>query len=103
MGGVLGLGLSGAEGDRDNALFVEYLQKHHGDIAEHVYLTSDAVATVAAAFESGGIVLVAGTGSSCRVLLDDGRIFGVGGWGHMIGDGGSAFWIARKVSFFFLV
>ncbi|KAK6733022.1 hypothetical protein RB195_017033 [Necator americanus] len=92
----LGLGLSGAEGERDNALFVEYLQTHHGDIAEEAFLTSDSVATVAAAFEHGGIVLIAGTGSSCRVLLEDGRVFGVGGWGHVIGDGGSAFWIAIK-------
>ncbi|EYC08463.1 hypothetical protein Y032_0066g3780 [Ancylostoma ceylanicum] len=92
----LGLGLSGAEGARDNARFVEYLQTHHGDIAEQVFLTSDSVATVAAAFEHGGVVLISGTGSSCRVLLDDGRVFGVGGWGHVIGDGGSAFWIAIR-------
>ncbi|RCN40378.1 hypothetical protein ANCCAN_13669 [Ancylostoma caninum] len=92
----LGLGLSGAEGARDNARFVEYLKTHHGDIAEHVFLTSDSVATVAAAFENGGVVLISGTGSSCRVLLNDGRVFGVGGWGHVIGDGGSAFWIAIR-------
>uniref|UniRef100_A0A183F4H7 N-acetyl-D-glucosamine kinase n=1 Tax=Heligmosomoides polygyrus TaxID=6339 RepID=A0A183F4H7_HELPZ len=90
-----GLGLSGAEGARDNALFVEYLKSQHGDLADHVYLTSDAVATVAAAFEHG-VILIAGTGSSCRVLLNDGRVFGVGGWGHQIGDGGSAFWIAMR-------
>ncbi|XGW10956.1 hypothetical protein V3C99_012448 [Haemonchus contortus] len=92
----LGLGLSGAEGARDNAVFVEYLKTHHGDIAHHLYLASDSVATVAAAFEQGGVVLIAGTGSSCRVLLRDGRVFGVGGWGHVIGDGGSAFWIAIR-------
>ncbi|VDO87553.1 unnamed protein product [Haemonchus placei] len=92
----LGLGLSGAEGARDNALFIEYLKTHHGDIADHLYLASDSIATVAAAFEQGGVVLIAGTGSSCRVLLRDGRVFGVGGWGHVIGDGGSAFWIAIR-------
>ncbi|KAK6028930.1 hypothetical protein OSTOST_04971, partial [Ostertagia ostertagi] len=49
----LGLGLSGAEGARDNALFIDYLKVHHGDVADHLYLASDAVATVAAAFEQG--------------------------------------------------
>ncbi|WKX94036.1 hypothetical protein Q1695_011360 [Nippostrongylus brasiliensis] len=92
----LGLGLSGAEGARDNALFVECLRKHHGDLFEHVFINSDAVATVASAFENGGVILIAGTGSSCRVLLENGRVFGVGGWGHIIGDGGSGFWIALR-------
>ncbi|KJH46899.1 hypothetical protein DICVIV_07025 [Dictyocaulus viviparus] len=34
----------------------------------------------------GGIVLVAGTGSSCRVLLDDGRVYGVGGAIRLVFD-----------------
>ncbi|KAJ1347185.1 hypothetical protein KIN20_002185 [Parelaphostrongylus tenuis] len=92
----LGLGLSGAEGARDNARFVNYIETNHGDLAEHISLTSDTVAAIAAAFEHSGIILVAGTGSSCRVLLADGRVFGVGGWGHQIGDGGSGFWIAMR-------
>uniref|UniRef100_A0A0K0DPI1 BcrAD_BadFG domain-containing protein n=1 Tax=Angiostrongylus cantonensis TaxID=6313 RepID=A0A0K0DPI1_ANGCA len=116
-----GLGLSGAEGARDNSSFVKYVEANHGDLAEHIFLTSDTVAAVAAAFEhgevvvkltefyniymetgqyahffSGGVILVAGTGSSCRVLLADGHVFGVGGWGHQIGDGGSGFWIAMR-------
>ncbi|KAK6057554.1 BadF/BadG/BcrA/BcrD ATPase family protein [Cooperia oncophora] len=98
-----GLGLSGAEGARDNALFIEYLKMHHGDLADNLYLTSDSVATVAAAFEHGGVILVAGTGSSCRVLLNNGRVFGVGGWGHQIGDGGSGFWIAIRSFHFYIV
>ncbi|VDM56574.1 unnamed protein product [Angiostrongylus costaricensis] len=92
----LGLGLSGAEGARDNSRFVIYIEANHGDLAEHVFVTSDTVAAVAAAFEHGGVILVAGTGSSCRVLLADGHVFGVGGWGHQIGDGGSGFWIAMR-------
>ena len=47
------MGLSGAEDDEQNARFVEYLKTAHGDIAEHFYLASDAVATVAANFEQG--------------------------------------------------
>ncbi|PAV59406.1 hypothetical protein WR25_03529 isoform C [Diploscapter pachys] len=91
----LGMGLSGAEDDDQNARFVEYLKTAHGDIAEHFYLASDAVATVAANFEQG-VVIIAGTGSSCRMLLNDGSVHGVGGWGHAIGDQGSAFWITNR-------
>uniref|UniRef100_A0A1I7XTA5 N-acetyl-D-glucosamine kinase n=1 Tax=Heterorhabditis bacteriophora TaxID=37862 RepID=A0A1I7XTA5_HETBA len=43
-----------------------------------------------------GAILVAGTGSSCRILLENGSVIGVGGWGHIIGDGGSGYWIANR-------
>ncbi|CAI2336500.1 unnamed protein product [Caenorhabditis sp. 36 PRJEB53466] len=95
---ALGLGLSGAEDEEFNQQFVEHFRKNHGDITDSFYLTSDSVMTLLANFpgEENGIVLIAGTGSSCRMKKRDGTIKGVGGWGHQIGDGGSAFWIARS-------
>ncbi|CAB3403719.1 unnamed protein product [Caenorhabditis bovis] len=92
----LGMGLSGAEDEELNNKFKMYLKMHHGDIAKHFYLSSDAVCTVAANFSNQGMVLIAGTGSSCRMLLKNGEVKGAGGWGHMIGDGCSAFWIANR-------
>uniref|UniRef100_A0A915NN85 N-acetyl-D-glucosamine kinase n=1 Tax=Meloidogyne floridensis TaxID=298350 RepID=A0A915NN85_9BILA len=89
---ALGMGLSGAENTATNTLLLEYLRSQHGDLAEALFLTSDAVAAVATC----GIVLIAGTGSTCRLLKSDGSVHGVGGWGHLVGDEGGAFWISMR-------
>nr|CAD2199387.1 unnamed protein product [Meloidogyne enterolobii] len=68
-------------------------------LAESLFLASDAVATC---FEKCGIVLIAGTGSTCRLLKSDGSVHGVGGWGHLVGDEGGAFWISMSNSLYFL-
>lgn len=111
------MGLSGAEDSRLNAKLVDYLLQHHGDVSAHCNLVSDAVSCIAASFRSGnlvfscsfqaseilgGLVLIAGTGSSCRMLSENGEQHGVGGWGHMIGDGGSGYWIANRYTYEFV-
>ncbi|KAE9554931.1 hypothetical protein FO519_001828 [Halicephalobus sp. NKZ332] len=92
----IGLGLSGAEDEVVNNHMVEYFVKTYGDICTEIHLTTDAVISIAATFDKGGVVIIAGTGSSCRLLKEDGDVFGCGGWGHLIGDGGSGSWIALK-------
>ena len=53
---------------------------------------------VAANFEphTAAIALVAGTGSTARLLDADGTIYCAGGHGHLIGDGGSGYYVAQK-------
>ncbi|MFS3133817.1 BadF/BadG/BcrA/BcrD ATPase family protein [Gluconacetobacter sacchari] len=49
------------------------------------------------AFGGGpGILLLAGTGSMVWAVDPVGRALRVGGWGHLFGDEGSAFWIGRE-------
>ncbi len=43
-----------------------------------------------------GVVVIAGTGSMVLARGDSGRWAQVGGWGHLLGDEGSAHWIARE-------
>ena len=92
----IGLGLSGAEDEVVNNQMIEHFVKTYGNICTEIHLTTDAVISIAATFDKGGVVIIAGTGSSCRLLKEDGDVFGCGGWGHLIGDGGSGSWIAIK-------
>jgi len=57
-------------------------------------LISDPLAALVGGLESReGIILIAGTGSIAYVRLADGRSFRAGGYGHLLGDEGSAFFI----------
>ena len=50
-----------------------------------------------AAFRGGpGILVVAGTGSNAIGRAPDGTLFGAGGWGPVLGDEGSGYWIGLE-------
>lgn len=42
-----------------------------------------------------GVVLIAGTGSSCFGENVAGHVWRAGGWGHLISDEGSGYWLGR--------
>lgn len=79
MHSLQGMGLSGAEVEETNEKMLQYLRLQHADVADTFFLTSDSIIPAATAFgEHEGIVLIAGTGSTCRFRKTDG--LSTGGW-----------------------
>jgi N-acetylglucosamine kinase-like BadF-type ATPase len=54
------------------------------------------VALVAGAGDAPGVVIIAGTGSIAYGRNAQGHAARAGGWGYLLGDEGSGFWIGRR-------
>lgn len=61
-----------------------------------VEVVHDARLVLAAAGLDAGIVLIAGTGSVAYGSSGDGSEARAGGWGHLLGDEGSGYWVVRQ-------
>lgn len=60
-----------------------------------VIVVHDAELLLAAAGLDAGITLISGTGSLAWGITPDGRSHRAGGWGYLLGDEGSGFWVSR--------
>lgn len=86
------IGTAGADRSEEKR-FLEDIVKSIG-IRGNIIVTSDAEIVLAA--ETGkmeGIVLISGTGSIAYGINKKGEKFRVGGWGHLLGDEGSGYYI----------
>ena len=63
-----------------------------------VSVVHDTRLILAAAGLDSGIALIAGTGSVAYGRATDGREIRIGGWGWLLGDEGSAVWLAREAA-----
>jgi N-acetylmuramic acid 6-phosphate etherase len=89
------LGLAGADRLDDQAVIREWAERIR--LADRVEITNDAAILLAAGTPAGfGLVLIAGTGSIAFGRRSDGRHERAGGWGHLLGDEGSAYAIAMS-------
>jgi N-acetylglucosamine kinase-like BadF-type ATPase len=89
------LGLSGAGRAEEQRQMSEWAQQ--AGIAARVRVTHDAETILAAAdADGGGIALIAGTGSFAWGRDAAGGMDRAGGWGYLLGDEGSAYWIALR-------
>ena len=92
---VVCIGIAGVDRD-DDARVVSSIMHRISRGARIVVVNDALIALVAAAGESPGIVIVAGTGSIAFGRNARGLAARAGGWGHMIGDEGSGYWIGRE-------
>ena len=53
------------------------------------------IAHVGALDRRPGVLVIAGTGSSCLGIAADGKRLKIGGWGPTYGDEGSGYWVGR--------
>jgi N-acetylglucosamine kinase-like BadF-type ATPase len=93
--GAIAIGMAGADRAEDHRIVRAILHR----IARGVraVVTHDAlIALVAGAGDGAGVVVIAGTGSIAFGRDRDNRSARAGGWGYVLADEGSGYWIGRQ-------
>lgn len=94
-----GFGLAGATGQHEKSLWAESLSHRY---SANLRVDEDVVAALVGAVgpdelnQSGGAVLIAGTGANCFGQNQEGKRVRADGWGPMLGDRGSGFWLGES-------
>lgn len=92
---VICLGIAGVDRAEDNAI-IQGIMRRIGARAR-VLVTNDAlIALVAGAGVGPGVVVIAGTGSIAYGRNSQGEAARAGGWGYILADEGSGFWLGRQ-------
>src|SRR5581483_2400367 len=89
------IGMAGVDRE-DEARTVRAIMRRLGHRSRVVVVNDALIALVAGAGGDAGIVIIAGTGSIVYGRNAAGEAARAGGWGHMIGDEGSGYWIGRE-------
>jgi N-acetylglucosamine kinase-like BadF-type ATPase len=89
------LGIAGVDRE-DEARTVRGIMRRIGYKSRVLVVNDALIALVAGAQDAPAIVIIAGTGSIVYGRNTNGVAARAGGWGHMIGDEGSGYWIGRE-------
>lgn len=90
----IAIGSAGAESGGYVEEMTDYFEKK---FQTSVIVMSDLSLSHIATFNNkDGILLIAGTGSSC-LYRENGQFYQKGGWGHILGDEGSAYWLGLQL------
>src|SRR3989337_1666562 len=88
------LGIAGVDRPDDSAV-VRAIMKRIGYKARVLVVNDALVALEAGAPRQPGVVVISGTGSICYGRNAAGEAARSGGWGYVLGDEGSGYWIGR--------
>ena len=92
---VICLGIAGVDREED-ARVARAIMRRISPGARVLVVNDALIALVAGAGDAPGIVVLSGTGSIVYGRNARGFAARAGGWGHVIGDEGSAYWIGRR-------
>ena len=92
----LGLCLSGCVTDEDCRTVAQNFLATWPSVARNCVAACDTIGSLETSNCKTGIVLIAGTGSNSVLFNSRGIVATCGGWGHLMGDEGSAYWIAWR-------
>lgn len=91
------LGTAGAGRDEEKNILKEIIKNIGFQGCDKIIVADDAITALYAGNGEGkGIVLISGTGSICYGRNDKGELCRCGGWGHIIGDEGSGYYIGLR-------
>jgi N-acetylglucosamine kinase-like BadF-type ATPase len=88
-------GMAGVDRPEDIAA-VRAILTRIGQKADLLIVNDALIALEAGAPGEAGVVIVAGTGSIAYGRDAEGRAARAGGWGHVLGDEGSGYWLGRR-------
>jgi glucosamine kinase len=96
---AIGISLSGASDPAKQNEFRTALRKEFAMPTLPIHIDSDSLITLQAAYpeeDMSGLLVIAGTGSVYLAKTMDGEVVKIGGWGRVLGDEGSGYWIGLQ-------